>query len=204
MDKSSFESLIIANASTIRAIRDAAWKLHDSVNQKYDEHLPYGYHLNMVADAAMRWGNSVVTDESDILPLIFGAYFHDGIEDARLSYNDVVREASGFMNPDQALTAAEIVYALTNEKGRTRSERASDRYYEGIRSTPFAPFVKLCDRYANTLYSHSDLLSNHQRMLRIYSGEWQHFIEMIDAKSDDARFSLPADMVAEIEKLIIK
>ena len=41
-------------------------------------------------------------------------------------------------------------------------------------------------------------------MLRIYSGEWQHFIEMIDAKSDDARFSLPADMVAEIEKLIIK
>ena len=204
MDKSSFESLIIANASTIRAIRDAAWKLHDSVNQKYDEHLPYGYHLNMVADAVMRWGNSVVTDESDILPLIFGAYFHDGIEDARLSYNDVVREASGFMNPDQALTAAEIVYALTNEKGRTRSERASDRYYEGIRSTPFAPFVKLCDRYANTLYSHSDLLSNHQRMLRIYSGEWQHFIEMIDAKSDDARFSLPADMVAEIEKLIIK
>ena len=204
MDKSSFESLIIANASTIRAIRDAAWKLHDSVNQKYDEHLPYGYHLNMVADAAMRWGNSVVTDESDILPLIFGAYFHDGIEDARLSYNDVVREASGFMNPDQALTAAEIVYALTNEKGRTRSERASDRYYEGIRSTPFAPFVKLCDRYANTLYSHSDLLSNHQRKLRIYSGEWQHFIEMIDAKSDDARFSLPADMVAEIEKLIIK
>ena len=204
MDKSSFESLIIANASTIRAIRDAAWELHDSVNQKYDEHLPYGYHLNMVADAAMRWGNSVVTDESDILPLIFGAYFHDGIEDARLSYNDVVREASGFMNPDQALTAAEIVYALTNEKGRTRSERASDRYYEGIRSTPFAPFVKLCDRYANTLYSHSDLLSNHQRMLRIYSGEWQHFIEMIDAKSDDARFSLPADMVAEIEKLIIK
>ena len=204
MDKSSFESLIIANASTIRAIRDAAWKLHDSVNQKYDEHLPYGYHLNMVADAAMRWGNSVVTDESDILPLIFGAYFHDGIEDARLSYNDVVREASGFMNPDQALTAAEIVYALTNEKGRTRSERASDRYYEGIRSTPFAPFVKLCDRYANTLHSHSDLLSNHQRMLRIYSGELQHFIEMIDAKSCDVRFSLPAEMVAEIEKLIIK
>ena len=64
--------------------------------------------------------------------------------------------------------------------------------------------MKLCDRYANTLHSHSDLLSNHQRMLRIYSGEWQHFIEMIDAKSDDARFSLPADMVAEIEKLIIK
>ena len=204
MDKSSFESLRIANASTIRAIRDAAWELHDSVNQKYDEHLPYGYHLNMVADAAMRWGNSVVTDESDILPLIFGAYFHDGIEDARLSYNDVVREASGFMNPDQALIAAEIVYALTNEKGRTRSERASDRYYEGIRSTPFAPFVKLCDRYANTLHSHSDLLSNHQRMLRIYSGEWQHFIEMIDAKSCDVRFSLPAEMVAEIEKLIIK
>ena len=204
MDKSSFQSLIKANTATILAIRDAAWRLHESVNQKYDEHLPYGYHLNMVADAVMRWGNSVVTDESDILPLIFGAYFHDGIEDARLSYNDVVREASGFMNDDQARTAAEIVYALTNEKGRTRADRASDRYYEGIRSTPFAPFVKLCDRYANTLHSHSDLLSNHQRMLRIYSGEWQHFIEMIDAKSDDARFSLPADMVAEIEKLIIK
>ena len=48
--------------------------------------------------------------------------------------------------------AADIVYAVTNEKGKNRAERANDKYYAGIVATPGAVFVKLCDRIANVQY----------------------------------------------------
>ena len=49
--------------------------------------------------------------------------------------------------------AADLAYALTNEKGKNRKERANDKYYEGIRNTPFATYLKICDRMANVTYS---------------------------------------------------
>jgi len=67
------------------------------------------------------------------VPLFFGGYYHDSIEDARLTYNDVMKVARNMMTEEQALMATEIVYALTNEKGRTRAERAGEKYYQGIR-----------------------------------------------------------------------
>lgn len=70
---------------------------------------------------------------------------------------------------------AEIVYALTNEKGRTRRERANDKYYEGIRNTRFATFCKLCDRIANLEYS----LSKGSDIASMYSKENPHFIRAI-------------------------
>ena len=79
MEKTVFEAFIKDNAQKIQEIRTAAWELHQSVNQTYDKTLPYGFHLSMVADAAMKYGYEVVKDEVDILPLIFGAYFHDSI-----------------------------------------------------------------------------------------------------------------------------
>lgn len=202
MDKSTFQNLIEANSAIISAIRDSACKLHESVNQMYDGSLPYGFHLSMVADAALKWGDSVLASDYDFIPVVFGAYFHDSIEDARVTYNDLLRLAANFMDRQQSVTAAEIVYALTNDKGRTRAERAGERYYAGIRATPYAPFVKLCDRYANTFHSHSDAGAEHQRMLSVYSGEWQHFIESIDAHSDDIRFQLPQSLITEIENLM--
>ena len=203
MNQSSFQSLIDHYALSIDRFRDAAWKLHESVNQFYDGSLPYGYHLSMVADAALRWGHSVVVAPADFLPVVFAALFHDSIEDARLSYNDLLRLAASLLADDAlALTATEIVYALTNDKGRTRAERAGEHYYAGIRSTPYAPFVKLCDRYANTLHSHSDASGKHPHMLRVYRSEWPHFIEAINAHSSDPRFSLPSEMIAEIESLM--
>jgi hypothetical protein len=65
------------------------------------------------------------------------------------------------------------VYAVTNDKGKSRSERAGDNYYSGIRSTPYAIFVKLCDRLANVEYSkYSD-----SNMYSTYKREFDKFIE---------------------------
>ena len=99
--------------------------------------------------------------------VILAAWGHDLIEDTRTSYNDV-REVLGH-------TPAEIIYAVSNEKGKTRKERANDKYYQGIRSTPGAVFVKLCDRIANVQYSKM----SGSRMFEMYKKENSNFIQQL-------------------------
>ena len=198
MTQQDFQHFLDQHADTLRLIRESAHALHASVNQTYDKVHPYSVHLDMVADAVMKYGHLVCASETDILPLVFGAYYHDSIEDARLTYNDVTRAARHFMTDEQAFTAAEIVYALTNDKGRTRAERAGERYYQGIRETPYAPFVKLADRLANTTYSRTHDNASNQHMAAVYRQELPHFLKAIDAQRTDFRFSLPAEMIAQL------
>ena len=202
MELQKYTDFLAANQETILAIRDAAFALHASVGQTYSGQLPYSYHLGMVADAAMKYGAEVVTDEQDILPVVFGAYYHDSIEDARLTYNDVTKVAKQFMNESQAIMAAEVVYALTNDKGRTRAERAGEHYYAGIRATPYAPFVKLCDRLANMTHSFTATDSSNNRMRAVYQQEWEHFRQSITGESIDQRLALPERMVQQILALL--
>jgi len=202
MEKEAFETYCEKCVAAIGEMRDAACKLHASVNQTYGGTLPYGHHLRMVADAAMAYGDEVVDREEDVLPVIFGAYFHDSIEDARQTYNDVMKRAKRFMADGQALTATEIVYALTNDKGRTRAERAGETYYKGIRATPYAPLIKLCDRYANMTYSFSGTDESNKRMREVYVREWRHFISSITAQTEDIRLHLPKALIAEVERMI--
>lgn len=186
----------------IDAIRQLAFDLHDGVNQTYDKVHPYGFHLQMVADGVLRYGHAVCAADADVLPLVFGAYFHDSIEDARLTYNDVTAIARRFMNDVQATMAAEIVYALTNDKGRTRAERAGDHYYAGIRQTPYAPLVKLADRLANTTYSFTHSNDSNSHMRKVYAAEMPHFLEAINPHADDPRLALPHDMIEQINSLL--
>ena len=90
-----------------------------------------------------------------------------GCKFAHLLHNDV-KKRCGY-------EVAEIVYALTNEKGRTREERANDKYYNGIRALETATYVKLCDRLANFSYS----VAHNQRMAEIYRNELPHFKQML-------------------------
>ena len=201
MEQKAFNDYIAANQEKILAIRDAAFALHASVGQTYSGQLPYSYHLGMVADAAMKYGAEVVTDEQDILPVVFGAYYHDSIEDARLTYDDLMKVAKHFMTEAQAYIAAEVVYALTNDKGRTRAERAGEHYYAGIRTTPYAPFVKLCDRLANMTHSFTASDGGNHRMRTVYQQEWEHFRQSITTESTDLRLALPERMIQQILSL---
>ena len=202
MKKQIFDQWVKDHQQEIDEIRQAAHALHASVNQTYDGDKPYGFHLDMVASTVYEYGYLVCDDENDLLPLLFGAYFHDSIEDARLTYNNVTQYALRWMNEQQALTAAEIVYALTNDKGRTRAERAGERYYQGIRETPYAPFVKLADRRANITYSCKGKDEVNAHMKEVYKKELPHFLDAIDAHSSDIRFSLPEVIIDEIRKMI--
>lgn len=209
MTKDNFKAILDKYADEIVQIRYSAHSLHASVNQNYDQVHPYGYHLDMVAKLVQRYGYYVCSDEADVLPLLFGAYYHDAIEDARRTYNDVLRTARQFMDEEQALLAAEIVYALTNDKGRTRAERAGERYYQGIRSTPYAPLVKLADRLANATYSFrhlnekNDFAGLNAQMKEVYRREMPHFLKAITVSdTDDLRYQLPPEMIKAAEALI--
>lgn len=135
---------------------------HVNTNHKYDDYLPYEFHLRMASRVAHQFKH-LLSDSVDYFTgrreydagievtetpqsvCLLAVWGHDLIEDTRVSYNDV-RSVLG-------KAAADIIYAVTNEKGRSRKERASEKYYEGIRNTPGATFVKLCDRIANVEYS---------------------------------------------------
>lgn len=196
MERESFEALCISHRESLEQIRSMAHQIHESVNQFYDGDKPYGYHLDMVAKEVYAYGHLVLEGEDELLPLFMGAWFHDSIEDARVSYNDVKKIALKFgLTQEQAFMASEIVYALTNEKGRNRKERAGKRYYEGIRKTPYAPFVKMCDRMANIRYSCGCYNMRNLRMAKVYEDEMPYFTQAILVEADDIRFLVPETMV---------
>lgn len=202
MEKQLFVSIVRQYYPWIQGIEKAAFRIHDEVNQKYDGILPYGYHLKLAASYVSRYGYQVATSETDVLILYAAAFLHDTIEDARMSYHDVVRFIDEFHVEGQHLAppcheeikrqVPEIVYALSNEKGRNRQERANAAYYRGIRETPFAAFIKMCDRLANLQYSTQFVFTN--RMFDVYKREHPAFIRSI---GEGAVPPLPAEMIRE-------
>ena len=145
MEKQAFIEVVRRSRSWIHRMEEAASRIHQAVNQMYDDTLPYGFHLRLTAACVSRYGYEVARTEADVLILYAAAYLHDTIEDARMSYNDVRRFLGAFNDVDFPADVdarrsfeeqvPEIVYALTNEKGRNRAERASEAYYAGIRAT---------------------------------------------------------------------
>ena len=137
------------------------FKQHDDTNHMYDTYLPYSFHLRMVSNVAKDYIHLLPKNLQ--VPAILAAWGHDLIEDTRVSYNDVRKELG--------YDAAEIVYAVSNEKGKNRKERANDKYYKGICETPGATFVKLCDRIANVQYSKM----TKSRQFEMYKEENENF-----------------------------
>ena len=186
-------------ADTLERIRRSAHDVHAAVNQFYGDGRPYAFHLDAVARLVDRYGAEVCRRADDVLPLMFGAWFHDSIEDARLTYNDVHKRALSLgLDGRQALLATEIVYALTNDKGRTRAERAGGHYYAGIRATPYAPLVKMADRAANVRFSVHAGGGENRRMREVYRREAPHFLAELRVESPDARFAVPEGLVERV------
>lgn len=140
--------------------KEYAIKCHADTNHLYDGK-PYTVHLEKVVDVAVRFLHLIREPYHNVV--IAACWCHDVIEDCRQTYNDV-RDVT---NP----LVAEIVYALTNEKGKTRKDRANDKYYSGIKKNDLAVFVKLCDRIANAEYSKE----TGSRMLDVYRRENKEF-----------------------------
>jgi len=142
-----------------------AIECHNSINQMYDDK-KYDHHLKMAVSTAHKF--IYLVSEKYKENVISGCWCHDLIEDvSSVTFNDLKKETNEMV--------AELAYACTNEKGRNRAERANDKYYEGIRNTKYATFVKLCDRIANVEYS----LDSKNRMFEMYNKEQDHFKSLL-------------------------
>lgn len=141
--------------------REYFFDLHDvQCNQKYNKTLPYSFHLDMVYQQGLKF-KQVLGDKQDYWSdIVAGLYGHDAVEDARLTYNDI-KDRFGER-------AAEIIYCCTEERGRTRSDRHSEKYFKELSENDLAIFVKLCDITANVKFS---LLSN-SSMFKKYKQEY--------------------------------
>jgi (p)ppGpp synthase/HD superfamily hydrolase len=168
---------------------------HEGTNHMYDTYLPYEFHLRMVANMARKFMHLMVP-KNELHPghpmfinLVLGAWGHDLIEDTRVSYNDVKETLGG--------EVAEIVYAVTNEKGKNRAERGNQKYYDGICAIPEARFIKFCDRIANVQYSKM----TGSRMFEMYKKENKGFMEKMRFKGTvDPLY----DMGHYLEQLFLK
>ena len=159
---------------------------HENTNHMYDEYIPYHFHLRMadrvggqfehLLDGTCDLQTGKTREELEHTRIGFvslrmacrkAIWAHDTIEDTRENFNSV----SKHLGQD----AAEIVYAVTNEKGKNRAERANEKYYAGIVATPGAVFVKLCDRIANVQYGKMTGSSMYEK----YSKENAHFIKSL-------------------------
>lgn len=173
-------------------MREWCIEQHRNTNHYYDTYLPYEFHLRMVGNVAEDFIDLTPnTNDGEISfrdSIMLAAYGHDLIEDTRVSYNDVKTHLGQ--------QAADIVYALTNEKGKNRKERANIKYYQGIRETPGAVFVKLCDRIANVQYSKM----TKSRMFEMYSKENENFEKMLGRHTDNKNLE---PMFEYLEKLFV-
>lgn len=178
---------------------------HRNTNHFYAGYLPYEYHLKLAYtffdsfkhlleheyDMLMgkEWTpnyrkNEEMVSERDACELaVLG---HDLIEDTRVTYNDV----SNILGRH----AAEIIYAVTNEKGKNRKERANTKYYQEMRKVPGAVFVKLCDRLANV--THGKIFKS--SMIHKYKDEHKHFCKMLGRYTEYSKYE---EMFLSIDKL---
>lgn len=148
---------------------------HDIVcNQKYNETLPYSFHLNLVAKQVKKFYH--IFPIGDRVLVVNGAWGHDLIEDARITYNDIVDWKDGEGHKyEYTERVADIIYACTELRGKNRAERHGPEYIQGLKDCRLGLFVKLCDISANIGFG---VLTN-SSMVEKYRKEIPHLKEQL-------------------------
>lgn len=168
------------NNSILQDAKSYFYKLHDiEVNQKYADNLPYSFHLSAVESQGIKFIHLI--NETCQAVVFIGIYGHDSIEDARLTYNNIVEK--------YGVEAAEIIYLCTEYKGRNREERKPESFYVELSENKLAVFVKLCDLIANikfSLLTNSTMYNKYKKEYNkkvrrlLYCEEYSEMFEYID------------------------
>jgi len=170
----------------LNEIIDYAHRAHAKTNHFYDGSIPYSFHLNKTVEFAQFYISLIPINIRD--QIIAACYCHDIIEDARQSYNDVLKQTDSDL-------VADIVYAVTNDKGKNRAERAGMKYYEGIRNQVGATFVKLCDRLANLNHA---IETNNINKIKIYSNEMPLFLKSVISIDFKEHYKIMTDHLLDL------
>ena len=170
------------------AVLKFAYETHESTNHKYDDG-PYSVHLTL----ALMFGQKYIehikgesfTEDYHKRVVLNAIACHDLIEDCRITYNDICHGVGK--------AEAELVYAVTDQKGKNRQERHNAMYYSEMKKVHCATYVKLCDWLANIYYSRQ----TKSRMLDCYREEFDKTSENL--KTADSYYPV---MIEEARKLL--
>jgi len=168
---------LLAEADAMKFVQDR----HG--NKTYGDY-PYFFHLYQVVAIAKEFGFG--KDEDIIIAL----WLHDIMEDADVNYNEIKQKFG--------LTVAEIVYAVTDHKGRNRKERHRLTYPE-IRATNNAPIVKACDRLGNIRFGIAT--ANHSKTKMYFEEQGEFYTELTkDRTISNGELILWMALQGELEK----
>ena len=183
-------------------IRQLIYNQHDiACNQKYGDNLPYSFHLKAVESQGEKFihlvDNILVINPDNVYSKSFpfleavriSLCAHDIIEDGRFTYNDVkTLITKKFNNHIAGEVVANIVYCVTDEKGKDRGERKNKKYYQELKENKLAVFIKLADISANTLYSKltgSSMYEKYKKEFpafkeKVYVEEYKEFFDYVE------------------------
>lgn len=137
--------------------RNKANDFHNKANCKYDGKY-YVFHLDMVVDGIMKY-ETVFLNHKDYRVAAISGYYHDLIEDAQLSFNDV-KAAS---NRRVAL----VVLAVTDVHEENRLLRHLFTMGKTVKDY-IAIIVKMADMRSNGLYSKENGSSMYKKYVEEY------------------------------------
>lgn len=149
-------------------------------HQKYGEH-PYLVHLYDVVNVLIEYGFNTPT----FYHLLAAAWLHDTLEDTTLNYSKIKTECGEYV--------AEIVFAVTDELGRSRKERKK-KTLPKLTGFEDAQIVKLADWIANLRDCHR----NRSDLLQMYRKDYRSFRDAV--KHEATELMLP--FWDEIESLL--
>ena len=139
--------------------RENARNYHNKTNCYYDNH-EYIYHVDIVVNNLIEY-KDIFINEDDYISTCIAGYYHDCIEDAQLSFNDV-KDASN-------IVVAKIVLAVTDVHEENRLMRHLMTMGKTVKDYR-AIILKLCDIHANASYSKA----NGSSMYKKYAEEYQY------------------------------
>lgn len=169
-------------------------------NQKYADSLPYSFHLKCVEQQGEKFmylipkefvenKQNIYSDTVSLVNIVRVALTaHEAIEDFRMTYNDVKGKATELGNTVAGEMVADIVYTVTDEKGKNREERKNEKYYKELSENKLAVFVKLADLSANTLFSKltgSSMYEKYKKEFpkfkeKVYVEEYKEFFDYLE------------------------
>ena len=124
---------------------------HASVNQTYGG-FPYELHLKGVVENVRKFRS--LLNDIEVSVCECAAWGHDLIEDTRMTYHDVYQALMKYgAGNKRAESVTHVIYCCTEEKGRDRYMRHSDKFFKELSQNRLAVYVKLCDIAANITFS---------------------------------------------------
>ena len=139
-------------------LRKIACDFYNNANCKYDNK-EYIFHADMVTDIIKEHKN-IFINQNDFDVTYISGFFHDLIEDAKLSYNNILAES----NKD----VADIVLSVTDVPGENRLMRHLLTMPKTVKDYR-AIVLKLCDIHANASYSKANGTSMYKKYVEEYS-----------------------------------